>query len=93
MKENAPLLMLLVLGAVAPIALANEPVSYRPPRDVTVIASGESIDYRADGTCVSTVKSTVNAPAVPLSATECNQSRARARLQLGAALDGGALFP
>lgn len=90
-RERAPLWLFLLL---APVALAQEPVTFRPPaRDVVVNASGERIDYRADGTCVSTVVSTVNAPSVPLVITECNQSRARARAQLGAALDAGALFP
>lgn len=96
MRESTPYLLLLVLSlCVGALALAQEPVSYLPPaRAVTVNASGERIDYRADGTCVSTVVvGRVSVPAVPLAAAECTQSRARARAQLGTALDAGALFP
>lgn len=91
MNERLPLPLLLLVGAVA---LAQEAVPVDlPARTVSYKASGEHIDYLADGGCTATPVSTVSAPAAPVSTAQCNLSRGRSRAAVAAAIDAGALDP
>ena len=92
MKPKHPVLF-VALFLMGVFAFAQEAVTVRA-QDINLSVIGEFISYNPDGTCTSyvNVRNAATAPD-PLATTECNQSRGRARVRIGRALDAGTLFP